>query len=142
MRLDGIPVFAALKDALDYNGARSRVLASNIANADTPNFTPQDIARGDFGAALAASKGGPNGSESGAKMMVTNARHMTPSASVAREWQVEEAADSETTLDGNAVVLEEQMAKVAETRMRYEAAIGLYEKSLNLVRMAAKAPGR
>jgi len=42
----------------------------------------------------------------------------------------------------NAVVVEEQMAKVAETRMRFEAAIGLYQKSLNLLRMAAKSPSR
>jgi flagellar basal-body rod protein FlgB len=142
MRLDGLPVFAALKDALDYNAARSRVLAANIANSDTPDFTPQDIAQGDFQAALAASRGGPNGAASGAKMTLTDPRHMTPSASTAREWHVEDAPDSETTLDGNAVVLEEQMAKVAETRMRYEAAIGLYEKTLNIIRIAAKSPSR
>lgn len=142
MRLDGLPVFAALKDALDYNGARSRVLASNIANSDTPDFVPQDIARGDFQSALAASKGGPAGGASGARMTLTDPLHMTPSGATAREWRIENAPDSETTLDGNAVVLEEQMAKVSETRMRYEAAIGLYEKTLNMVRMAAKSPSR
>ena len=40
MRFDGIPVLSALKDALDYNSARSRVLAVNVANSDTPGFTP------------------------------------------------------------------------------------------------------
>ncbi len=142
MRLDGLPVFTALKDALDFNAARSRVLAGNIANSDTPNFTPQDIARGDFSAALAASQGGGSASPSGAKMMLTDARHLTPAATIKREWRVEEAPDSETTLDGNAVVLEEQMSKVAETRMRYEAAIGLYEKTLGIIRIAAKSPSR
>jgi flagellar basal-body rod protein FlgB len=50
--------------------------------------------------------------------------------------------DSETTIDGNAVVLEEQMARAAETRMAFETSIALYQKGLELVRMAARAPGR
>jgi flagellar basal-body rod protein FlgB len=50
--------------------------------------------------------------------------------------------DSETTIDGNAVVLEDQMAKASETRMQFETAITLYQKGLDLLRMAARAPGR
>ena len=49
--------------------------------------------------------------------------------------------DSETTLDGNAVVLEDQMLKLTETRMEYDAAIGFYQKSMGLLRMAARRPG-
>jgi flagellar basal-body rod protein FlgB len=48
----------------------------------------------------------------------------------------------ETTIDGNAVVLEEQMARAAETRMQFETGIALYQKGLELMRMAARAPGR
>ena len=51
-------------------------------------------------------------------------------------------ADSETTLDGNKVVLEDQMAKMTEARMDYEAAIGFYQKSLEMLRMAARPPGK
>ena len=50
--------------------------------------------------------------------------------------------DSETTLNGNAVVLEEQMLKLADARMNYDAAIGFYQKSLGLLKLAARAPGR
>jgi flagellar basal-body rod protein FlgB len=50
--------------------------------------------------------------------------------------------DSETTLDGNAVVLEEQTMRAAETRMQYESSLALYQKGLQLVRMAARPPGR
>jgi len=124
MGLDSIPVLATLRDALDFNSARARVLAENIANSDTAGFMPTDISRGDFGRALRENGGVSSGSGH------------------SREWRVTAAPDSETTLDGNAVVVEEQMAKVAETRMRFEAAIGLYQKSLNLIRMAARSPGR
>jgi flagellar basal-body rod protein FlgB len=139
MRLDGLPVLAALKDALDYNQARARVLAGNIANSDTPGYVPQDIAQGDFDAALKAA-GGARGD---AKHLTrTSPGHLAPSQEATRVWRAEEAPDTETTLDGNAVVLEEQMAKVAETRMRYETAIGLYEKTLGLIRTAIKSPSR
>ena len=50
--------------------------------------------------------------------------------------------DSETTLDGNAVVVEEQMMKIAETRMDFETMVGLYQKSLGLLRLASRSPGR
>ena len=50
--------------------------------------------------------------------------------------------DSETTLDGNSVVLEDQMIKMSEARMQYDAAIGFYQKSMALIRMAARPPGR
>ncbi len=53
----------------------------------------------------------------------------------------EKTPDSETTLDGNSVVVEEQMLKMAESRMAYDAAIGLYTKSMQMLRMAAKKPG-
>ena len=53
-----------------------------------------------------------------------------------------DAPDSDTTLDGNQVVLEEQMLKMNETRMSYDAAISFYQKSMHLLRMAGRAPGR
>ena len=57
-------------------------------------------------------------------------------------FREEAAPDSETTLDGNRVVLEEQMMKMTEARLEYEAAIGFYQKSLNLLRMASRPPSR
>jgi flagellar basal-body rod protein FlgB len=142
MRFDGLPVFATLKSALNYTAARSRVIASNVANSDTPGFTPQDIAEGDFAQALRETGGGP-GRTGGAKIARTHPSHMAPpGADATRTWRAEASPDTETTLDGNAVVLEEQMAKAAETRMRYEAALGLYEKSLSLIRLAVKSPSR
>ena len=61
---------------------------------------------------------------------------------MAGAWKAQDAPDSETTLDGNQVVLEEQMLKMTEARMNYDAAISFYQKSMNLLRMAARPPGR
>ena len=49
--------------------------------------------------------------------------------------------DTETTLDGNSVVLEEEMMKMTDARMNYDAAISFYQKSLGLLRMATRRPG-
>ena len=141
MRLDGMPVFAALKDALDFNSARSRVIAENVANADTPGFVPRDVSGGDFARAVEANR---RGAVRATPVMTTHPGHQTaPNASSpTRTWRAEASPDSETTIDGNAVVIEEQMSKVAETRMNYEAALSLYQKTLGLMRLAVKPPSR
>jgi flagellar basal-body rod protein FlgB len=44
-------------------------------------------------------------------------------------------------MDGNSVVLEEEMMKMAESRMAYDAAISFYQKSLGMLRLASRRPG-
>jgi flagellar basal-body rod protein FlgB len=39
-------------------------------------------------------------------------------------------------------VLEDQMMKMNEARMDYDAAVGFYQKSLNLIQMAIRKPGQ
>jgi flagellar basal-body rod protein FlgB len=51
------------------------------------------------------------------------------------------APDSETTLDGNSVVLEEEMVKMGQARMDYDTAVGFYEQSMTMLQTAAKRPG-
>lgn len=137
MDLHSISVFARLRGAMGYHTERSNTLAVNIANSDTPGFVPRDIAGGDVSRALAA------GAPAGVRLATTHAAHLSHSGGGRpTRFDVSASPDSETTLDGNAVVLEEQMARAAETRMNYEAAISLYQKSLSFLRMAARAPGR
>ena len=58
-----------------------------------------------------------------------------------RAYVAESTPDSETTLNGNQVVLEEQMVKMSESRSDYDAAIGFYQKSLGLLHLAIRKPG-
>ena len=74
-------------------------------------------------------------------MTRTSANHIAPAAAQNR-FHTSAAPDSETTLDGNTVVVEEQMLKMAESRMAYDAAISFYQKSMNMLRTAARGPGR
>ncbi|MGZ8369519.1 MAG: flagellar basal body rod protein FlgB [Caulobacteraceae bacterium] len=136
MNIDTIPLFSMLKGKLGYLSQRERVIAQNTANADTPGYTPRDLKpfTVNTGHGLAAA---------GVAPVRTSSAHMTgfkPQTQGA--FAAIDAPDSETTLDGNQVVLEDQMLKMAEARLQYDAAIGFYQKSLSLLRMASKAPGR
>ena len=134
MRVDDIPIFSMLRGRLSWLNERQRVVAENVANADTPGYAARDLAQpANFAAALERA--------GGLQMTATAPNHITPQARVSR-FEVERAPDSEVTLDGNSVVVEEQMLKMAESRMAYDAAIGFYQKSLNMLRLAARAPGR
>lgn len=139
MDTSSIPLFAMLRQRLGYLGERQRVISQNVANADTPGYAPRDLKSFGFSAALQ--------SQIGATMQPaqTSAGHMPggvrkPGGTGA--YRSVKGVDSETTLDGNSVVLEDQMIKMSEARIQYDAAIGFYQKSMALLRMAARPPGR
>ncbi|HRD45613.1 MAG TPA: flagellar basal body rod protein FlgB [Caulobacter sp.] len=136
-----IPLFAMLRQRLGYLGERQRVIAQNVANADTPGYAPRDLKAFTFSAQLQSQQGG--------LMMqpaTTTPGHLAGGGrrpgSVSGSFKPVKGVDSETTLDGNSVVLEDQMIKMSEARMQYDAAIGFYQKSMALLRMAARPPGR
>lgn len=65
-------MFNLHQTALGVRGYRSQVLASNIANADTPGYQARDV---DFKAALAQAAGAQTQAQ--AQMMKTSSRHMS-----------------------------------------------------------------
>ena len=65
-----------------------------------------------------------------------------PDGAAAGQWKSITAGDSETKIDGNKVVVEDQMAKLTESRMQYQAVIGFYEKAMDMLKMSATAPGK
>ena len=135
MGLTDLPLLSQIKGRLSWLDERQRVVAQNVANSDTPGYVARDLQQPtDFAAALRA--GG------GLQVMRTNAMHIAPANANVARFSSQNAPDSETTLDGNSVVVEEQMLKMAESRMAYDAAIGFYQKSMQMLRLAARAPGR
>jgi flagellar basal-body rod protein FlgB len=138
MNLAEIPLFAMLRGRLGYLSERQKVIAQNVANTDTGGYTAQDLKPFSFDAKVQMSQGA-------ATMAATRAGHLQPPGSrrgLGAPYKPVKTPDSETTLNGNSVVLEEEMIKMGDARTNYDAAIGFYQKSLNLLRLASKPPGR
>jgi flagellar basal-body rod protein FlgB len=144
MDINTIPLFSMLKGRLGYLNQRQALVAENVANSNTPGYAPRDLKV--FTLPTEKSSAGRltlTGANAAAGPVRTNPVHMagTSISSSGKERPVE-MPDSETRLDGNKVVLEEQMMKMTDARMNYDAAVTFYQKSLGLLRMAARAPGR
>ena len=140
MDLSQTQFFGLLRARLSQLSERQRLISENIANASTPGYRPRDLDTSAFERMLASAGGSDSG---GLQMARTSAAHMMPGgASGPLQANITTMPDSETTIDGNAVVLEDQMAKASDTRMQFDTAIALYQKGLDLLRMAARAPGR
>jgi flagellar basal-body rod protein FlgB len=140
-------VFALMKSRLQMLSARQKVIAENVANVSTPGYTPRDIDADSFTATLqrVADRGQGRAAGPGpapVRLMATQPGHLAPAGGGAAQATVRESPDSETTLDGNSVVIEEQMMKIAEVRTDFDTMVGLYQKSLGLLRLAARSPSR
>ena len=103
--------------ALKLRAERQNVLASNIANADTPNFKARDF---DFRAALESA----TGSAAAAAMTpaVTDPNHMSPKgtpASTLLRYRVPQ----QMSIDGNSVELDSETAQISANAVRYEASL-------------------
>ena len=136
MALDDIPLFSMLKSKLGYETQRERVVSQNIANADTPDFAPSDLKPFSFSGHMQQAM-----SVSPAR---TSAMHLPGKPTLyglSATLKPQVTPDSEARLDGNQVVLEEQMMKMSDARAGYDAAITLYQNALTLLRTAAKRPG-
>ncbi len=126
--LSDFPVIASLKSKLKWHQQRQGVLAENVANADTPGFRAQELKAPDFGS---------NARVAALGVARTDAQHIVP-ANQSAEFGVDRKIDGwEVTPEGNGVVLEEQMMKVAQNQMDYQLATSLYSRAMSLLRIAA-----
>ncbi len=114
----------ALKTRMQWHQARQKVLAENVANADSPGFRPMEVK------ALAIGTSG-----SGVGLERTSAGHMDLSGGRGA-FDSGRAQRFETTPNGNAVNLEDEMSKVAQNQSDYQLAASLYSKGLGLMKIA------
>lgn len=104
--------------ALELQAERGRVLASNIANADTPNYKARDF---NFQQALAAATASSGARSTSALQMVrTNAAHLPASTSAVTATPLLYRAPLQSAVDGNTVDLDVERANFAENSVRYE----------------------
>lgn len=116
--------------ALHLRSRRAHVLASNLANVDTPNFKARDI---DFTAALSAARNG----KSAAALQMTDIRHMQPEGFNA-DYDLMYRNPHQSSLDGNTVEHQVEMAAYSDNAMRYLASLRFISGKFNSLRTAIK----
>ena len=125
-----LPILSALKARMHWHQSRQKLLAENVANADSVGYKPRDLKA--FSKTFAAA----NLSMDAARPIMTSARHLGGAGQFDRDFSAEKGTDFETVPSGNSVSLEDQMTKLAENQMDYQAAITLYTKSMNYLKIA------
>lgn len=131
MDFNAFPLFNMVKKRFDWLGQRQQVLAQNIANSDTPKYKPRDLEAFSFDKILRREA-------HGFELAVTNPKHFSAAETLGNSTfdANKDRRPYETKPDGNAVVLEEQMAKVTETQMNHNLTTQLYKKHLNMFKTA------
>ena len=120
--------FSLASQRMQWLTARQKVIAENVANANTPGYKAKDV--GAFDEMLEAQS-------ASAGLEVTSGRHIhgtdpSPGVSV----QDDESAWSSSSIDGNTVVLENQAMKANEVSENYRLASSLYRKGYELLTLA------
>lgn len=119
--------------ALTLRSERQRLLASNIANADTPGFQARDM---DFARALREATS--QGAQAGA--LVTSQRgHISPPAGARSESQKLYSTAAQTNLDSNTVDMDRERANFADNSVKYEATLRFISGSVRTALDAMKS---
>lgn len=109
--------------ALVLRAQRQGVIASNIANADTPGFAARDI---DFKESMSAANSSSLALD-GLRGSSTNPAHMATIGSslggLDSDRGLVYAAQSQPSMDGNSVDLDRERANFADNSVRYEATL-------------------
>lgn len=120
-------VFALGERRLDWIAARQETIARNVANADTPGYKPSDLRA--FEARLDALS---------PRLAVTNRAHLVETGLSPGDPQARQTRGWETSISGNAVSIEQELARGAETNRAAGAANAALRAFHRMTIMAAK----
>ena len=118
-------VIKILEQVIQQTSVRHGVLASNIANVDTPNYRAKDIK---FGQVL----------DDELALAGTDPKHMKTAADRSKSGSTYMAEDTQPWADNNNVEMDLEVAKMTENAMLFQAGITLLEKKVTQFKSALK----
>ena len=128
--LFGNPTMGLLKRSLDVHSHRVDVVASNLANVDTPGYKARDV---DFKAALQSAMEDVQGPS---HLSRTHPQHLERS-DLTMEFDMEDDVDKGSIrVDGNTVNQDKELQKLAESQLMYQASIIAMAKKLKMINQA------
>ena len=139
MELTNLPVFGLIRQRMNWLNQRQEVIAQNVANADTPDYPSRDLKAFDFKNVIRQNR--PKTQR--VAVNLTKPTHIPGSqgqnSSPFKEIDVRRPY--ETALDGNQVVLEEQMIKMNETVTNHSLITQIYRKQLAMFKTVTRRSG-
>jgi flagellar basal-body rod protein FlgB len=120
-------IFGIHEQALLLQGQRVGILATNLANADTPNYKARDI---DFSAVLAHSDA------TLLPMAVTDGAHFSMNDSAMPSADLKYRNPYQASLDGNTVEMPVEQAAFSENNVRYQASLGFINGTIAQMTLA------
>jgi flagellar basal-body rod protein FlgB len=124
-----------LGKSIDLRAKQQNLISSNIANAETPGYTPKALAFEDE--LQGALKSGTKGVQA-----PTNARHFPLSGANSRIQSVTgriiETPATTPGKDGNAVEMEAEMGRMMENQIMYNASVQILAKQFEGLKLAIR----
>jgi flagellar basal-body rod protein FlgB len=117
--------FSTLEQGLAYQLRRHELLTSNVANAQTPGFQPQDLR---FTLALDRAQ----------QLTRTHAAHLNVGGGADAGHELFVDATVTPGNDGNGVSLERELAKMTANGIRFRALAEMVSRRLGLLHYAAR----
>lgn len=111
------PLFGIHAQALSVQRQRMEVLASNLANADTPHYQARDI---DFAKVLASTR---ENTGSTLALAATSAQHVQGSSSTSLTSPLSFRVPLQPSVDGNTVDEQVEQAAFADAALHYQASL-------------------
>lgn len=126
MKLHSMSFFQLASQRMQWLGANQKVVAENIANADTPGFKARDVSP--FSEMV-------DGARSGG-IKTTHTAHISSNGQTGGVRVTSDESPWERSIDGNSVVLEQQTLKSSEISESYQMASQLYAKGYQVLTLA------
>jgi len=117
------------RQALEVQARRQQLIASNIANADTPNYKARDL---DFRAALSKAQS----SRSAPGLKQTDPEHLSTEENDPLAEYEGYRSEVQSAVDGNTVDMDQERTAFAETAFHYEASLNFINRLLKGMRTA------
>jgi flagellar basal-body rod protein FlgB len=132
--MDASSVTQLLFQQLNYRSERQKVISSNIANIDTPNYKTKDLKFSDY-------MNKPK-DEYQLKMTLTNKSHMVPHDTLNQPFEMYEVEGLKEQNDGNNVNLDTQMSEMSKNAVMFEALKNSIKKDASWFKLVVDASSR
>ncbi len=118
--------FRFYQDAANLRAHRQQLIASNIANADTPQYKSRDI---NFNTALQGALTGGTA----VTLATSTPRHIAPDTGISGGAPLLYRSDVQGSVDGNTVDMDVERSQFAENAIHYEANITFINNQIRMM---------